>query len=40
MDALLNRLGTDVNGTITGFDRIVFKGSIRPIAYADGMSFF
>jgi hypothetical protein len=40
MDTLLNRLGTKVNSIITGFDRIVFKGMIRPIMHASGMESF
>jgi len=40
MDTLLNRLGTKVNSVITGFDRIVFKGMIRPIMHAAGMASF
>ena len=40
MDTLLNRFGTIVNGVITGFDRIVFKGIIRPIMHAAGMESF
>jgi len=40
MDSLLNRLGSKVNSILTGFDRIVFKGSIRPITHADGMESF
>jgi len=40
MDTLLNRFGPIVNGVITGFDRIVFKGIIRPIMYAAGMESF
>ena len=40
MDILLNRLGSLVNGVITGFDRIVFKGIIKPIMHAAGMQDF
>jgi len=40
MDSLLNRFESKVNSILTGFDRIVFKGTIRPIAYADGMESF
>jgi len=40
MDTLLNRFITKVKGVITGFDRIVFKGMLRPIMYADGMQYF
>ena len=40
MDTLLNKIGSKVNSIITGFDRIVFKGIIRPIMYAAGMESF
>lgn len=40
MDTLLHRFGGVVNGMIKGFDRIVFKGQIRPILYAAGMQLF
>lgn len=40
MDTLLNRFATKVNSVITGFDRIVFKGIIRPIMHASGMESF
>ncbi|MCL1810217.1 MAG: hypothetical protein FWG42_10710 [Clostridiales bacterium] len=40
MDTLSSRFGTFVNGVITGFDRIVFKGMIRPIMHASGMESF
>jgi len=40
MDTLLTRFSTKVNSVITGFDRIVFKGMIRPIMHAAGMESF
>jgi len=40
MDTLLHMFGTKIKGYIKGFDRIVFKGSLRPIAYAIGMQAF
>jgi hypothetical protein len=40
MDTLLNRLGSKVKNVITGFDRIVFKGIVRPIMHAAGMESF
>jgi hypothetical protein len=40
MDTLLSKFNSKVNGTITGFDRIVFKGIIRPIMFAAGMMSF
>jgi hypothetical protein len=40
MNKLLACLGKAVKGVLTGFDRIVFKGTILPLAYEDGaMSF-
>jgi len=40
MDTLLSKFSAVVNGVITGFDRIVFKGIIRPIMYAAGMESY
>jgi len=40
MDTLLTRFADTVKGVITGFDRIVFKGMIRPIMFAAGMQVF
>jgi hypothetical protein len=40
MDTLSNKFNAFVNGVITGFDRIVFKGIIRPIMHAAGMQSF
>ena len=40
MDTLLHRLKDKINGVIEGFDRIVFKGMIKPLCYAAGMQFF
>lgn len=40
MDTLLHRFGEKIKGCIEGFDRIVFKGTLRPIAYALGMQAF
>jgi len=40
MDTLLNKFSSDVNGTIVGFDRLVFKGMIKPIMYSRGMESF
>ncbi len=40
MDTFLQRFAGKIKGVITGFDRIVFKGCIRPLMFADGaMSF-
>ncbi len=40
MDSLYQRFSDKVNGLIKGFDRIVFKGFLRPIMYAAGMQLF
>jgi|GEM_PF-2564257 len=40
MDSLLNRFTSKGNSILIGFDRIVFKGTIRPIAHATGMESF
>lgn len=40
MDTLLNRFSDKVNSVIRGFDRIVFKGMIRPIMHTTGMESF
>ena len=36
----INKFKTVVNGVITGFDRIVFKGLLRPIIFSSGMQHF
>ena len=40
MDTLLHRYGEKIKGVLEGFDRIVFKGVLRPICYAAGMSMY
>jgi len=40
MDTLFHRFQDVVKGVLEGFDRIVFKGSLRPIAYTEGMQSF
>ena len=40
MDLLSSKFTTVVKSVITGFDRIVFKGMIRPIMYSAGMESF
>jgi len=39
MDTFYNRFNEKIKGIITGFDRIVFKGMIRPIMFAGGMQY-
>ena len=40
MDTLLHRFNEKIKGVIMGFDRIVFKGMIRPIIFSAGMTAF
>jgi len=40
MDSFLQRFGDKIKGCISGFDRIVFKGCIRPLMYAAGAQGF
>ena len=40
MDTVLHKFGAFIKGSIKGFDRIVFKGILRPISYAAGMQAF
>jgi hypothetical protein len=40
MDTLSSKFSTLVKGVISGFDRIVFKGMIRPLMYSAGMESF
>lgn len=40
MNSFLQRFGSLVKGIISGFDRIVFKGSILPLMYENGAASF
>jgi len=40
MQNLINRLGKSIHGVINGFDRIVFKGMLRPVMFAEGAMNF
>jgi len=40
MDTLLHKFSSIIKGSIEGFDRLVFKGTLKPIAYALGMQAF
>lgn len=40
MNALIQRFSQMVKGVVSGFDRIVFKGSILPLSYAEGVTAF
>jgi hypothetical protein len=39
MDTLLHKFGEKVNGVLEGFDRIVFKGVLRPLFINNGMQW-
>ena len=34
MDTLLYKYGAKIKGVLEGFDRIVFKGTLKPLCYA------
>ena len=40
MDTLLNKFGAKIKGVIEGFDRIVFKGQLKPFCYIRSMISF
>ena len=40
METFLQQFGSKIKGVLTGFDRIVFKGCLRHLAYADGEARF
>ena len=40
MDTLLHRFNTVIKGYIEGFDRLVFKGTLKPLAFVLGMQAF
>ncbi len=40
MDTLLRRFSTIIKVSIEGFDRLVFKGTLKPIAFALEMQGF
>jgi len=40
MDSFLQRFAGRIKGVLTGFDRIVFKGGIRPLMLAEGAMAF
>ena len=37
MQEFIARHKDGINGTLSGFDRLVFRGTLRSIAYVDGM---
>ena len=40
MDSFIARFADRIKGVLTGFDRIVFKGCIRPLMCASGAMAF
>jgi hypothetical protein len=40
MEPFLHQFGSKIKGILTGFDRIVFKGCLRHLAYAEGAMKF
>lgn len=40
MDTFIHKFGSRINGWITGFDRLVFKGMIRPLMFSAGAQAF
>jgi hypothetical protein len=37
MNEFISRYADHISGVLTGFDRLVFRGTLRNIAYAQGM---
>lgn len=40
MDTFIQQFGSRINGWITGFDRLVFKGILRPLMFSAGAQMF
>jgi len=40
MQEFIARHHEEVAGTLSGFDRVVFRGSLRRIAYVEGMKYY
>ena len=40
MDTFLHKFGDKIKGVLEGFDRIVFKGILRPLCFPLGMRMF
>src|ERR1043165_8769013 len=40
MNQFITRFGNCIVGTLNGFDRLLFRGTIRQLAYADGLFKF
>ena len=40
MNAFVQKHHSQVIGVLSGFDRIVFRGTVRPVCYVEGMKAF
>ena len=40
MHTFLSKHADDVTGTLSGFDRLVFRGTLRRLVYPEGMKTF
>lgn len=40
MDAFIRKHGDSINGVLAGFDRLVFRGTLRTLSHADGMKLY
>jgi hypothetical protein len=40
MERFLDRHSDDILGTLSGYDRVLFRGTLRSISYANGMGIF
>jgi hypothetical protein len=40
MERFLTRHGDRIVGILTGFDRMIFRGSLRSISYVNGLEIF
>src|SRR5689334_1687571 len=40
MDTFIQRYSEDVIGVLSGFDRLLFRGTLRSISYGDGLDRF
>ncbi len=40
MEKFINRYKDDISGVLSGFDRILFRGTLRSLSYVEGMQTF
>jgi hypothetical protein len=40
MESFVQQHGKDVIGVLSGFDRVLFRGTLRSISYGDGLDRF